>query len=131
MGVFGDLWKRMTSGATSKAAKAATEGVADKLGAVAEGALDDAEAVLAQKQKELAERNDGIVLPSTEVDDPDWLQEVRDTEAAHRNRQVAPEPSTESQEDESSPEQPSGPTAEDRARARLARMKQEMQESEE
>ena len=77
MGVFSDLWKRMTSGATRQATKAATQEVADKVGAVAESVLDDAEAVLEDRRKQQAERDDGLVLPSTAVGDPDWLQQVR------------------------------------------------------
>jgi len=110
MGVFGYLWKRMTSGA--------------------ESALDDAEAVLAERQKELAEGEDGIVLPSTEVEDPDWLKGVKDAESTHRKRRM-PQTSPPSEQDESLPEVPAGPTAEDRARERLARLKQEMRDAEE
>jgi hypothetical protein len=131
MGAFSELWKRMTSGATRRATKAATQEVADKVGAVADSVLDDAEAVLEERRKQQAERHDGLVLPSTAVDDPDWVQQVRDTEAAQRKRQVPPEPSTEPQQSAPQPEVPGGPTAEERARSKLARLKREMLDGEE
>jgi hypothetical protein len=88
MGLW-DAMKRSFQRESAKAAvKASAVAVASAAEQAADGLLTGAEADLAQAEKRQSSRKDDIVLPSTEVSDPDWLAQVRQTEAETRDRRA-------------------------------------------
>ena len=88
MGIFSDVWKKLAGPEAESAPEDADQEGTGRLASLAHDVLDQAEAALAQRERELQEENGGFVLPSTEIQDPEWLQAVRDTEAAHRERRM-------------------------------------------
>jgi hypothetical protein len=111
MGLW-DAIKRSFQRESAKAAvKASAVAVASAAEQAADGLLTGAEADLAEAEKRQSSRKDDIVLPSTEVSDPDWLAEVRKTEAETRDSRAQ------------SSADPLPDTAQQSAQAELARLK--------
>jgi len=116
MGLW-DAIKRSFRRETTKAAvKASAAAVSEAASTAADGFLTEAEEELAQAEKDRAERDDGIVLPSTEVGDPEWLADLK----AAQTPAEPPAPAA--------PVTPAvpGPSAEENAKAQLEALKADL-----
>ena len=92
MGLW-DVIKRSFQRETAKAAvKASASAVATAAETAADGLLSEAEAELASAEKNRAERDDGVVLPSTEVADPQWLADLKEQEDKDKSAPTQPDP---------------------------------------